>query len=221
MNYFTDNLPFLITLHMNQVTDTRRKWFLFDVFDIVAFLVFVIGIVLFVRFFVFNPFSVVGMSMHPTFEEWDFIIVDKITPNFWELKRWDVIVFVPPEKDVPYIKRIIWLPWETVKVWDNTINICASDGTCAPLDEKYLPADYITEPRCNKDTFEVEWGYFVMGDNRGHSTDSLCCFWFGCFKNANFVVPDDHIIGKVFVRLFPSFQSAFDTYTTTVVTQPE
>ena len=37
----------------------------------------------------------------------DFIVVDKITPKFGQLQRGDVIVFVPPGKTVPYIKRII------------------------------------------------------------------------------------------------------------------
>lgn len=80
---------------------------LFDIFDIVAFLVFIIGIVLCIRLLVFTPFSVVGLSMYPTFQEGDFIIVDKITPNFGTLKRGDIVVFVPPGKDIPYIKRVI------------------------------------------------------------------------------------------------------------------
>jgi signal peptidase I len=45
--------------------------------------------------------------MAPTFEENDFIIVDKITPRFSQLGRDDIIVFVPPGKTIPYIKRII------------------------------------------------------------------------------------------------------------------
>jgi len=45
--------------------------------------------------------------MSPNFEENDFIIVDKITPRFGQLKRGDIIVFVPPGKNVPYIKRIV------------------------------------------------------------------------------------------------------------------
>lgn len=81
--------------------------FLLDLFDVVAFLVFVGGIVLFIRFFIFNPYSVVGASMEPTFHENDFIIVDKITPRYGELRRGDVIVFVPPGKDIPYIKRVV------------------------------------------------------------------------------------------------------------------
>jgi signal peptidase I len=54
----------------------------FDLFDMLSFLIFVGGIVLFIRFFIANPYTVVGASMAPTFEENDFIIVDKITPRF-------------------------------------------------------------------------------------------------------------------------------------------
>jgi len=97
----------------------------FDLFDMVAFLVFVGGIVLFVRFFIANPYTVVGESMSPTFEENDFIVVDKITPRFGKLQRGDVIVFVPPGKTVPYIKRIIGLPGETVKIHDSKVQICS------------------------------------------------------------------------------------------------
>lgn len=89
---------------------TKIRYFLLDLFDMVSFLVFVGGIVLFIRFFVANPYTVVGASMVPTFQENDFIIVDKITPRFTDLKRGDVIVFVPPGKNIPYIKRIIGVP---------------------------------------------------------------------------------------------------------------
>ncbi|HBB04861.1 TPA: signal peptidase I [Patescibacteria group bacterium] len=88
----------------------KLRYFLLDLFDMISFLVFVGGIVLFVRFFVANPYTVVGASMSPTFEENDFIIVDKITPRFNDLKRGDVIVFVPPGKTIPYIKRIVGIP---------------------------------------------------------------------------------------------------------------
>ncbi|MEI8092498.1 MAG: signal peptidase I [bacterium] len=59
------------------------------------------------RFFVANPYTVVGASMAPTFAENDFIVVDKVTPRFGNLQRGDVIVFVPPGKSIPYIKRVI------------------------------------------------------------------------------------------------------------------
>lgn len=79
--------------------------------------------------------------MAPTFEENDFIIVDKITPRFSELKRGDVIVFVPPGKTIPYIKRIVGLPGETVKIRKNNVEICSIENDieqCNTLQEDYL-----------------------------------------------------------------------------------
>jgi signal peptidase I len=45
--------------------------------------------------------------MEPKFHQGDFIIVDKITPRLGKLERGDIIVFVPENRDVPFIKRII------------------------------------------------------------------------------------------------------------------
>jgi signal peptidase I len=54
--------------------------------------------------------------MATAFHDKDFIIVDKITPKYSTLQRGDVIVFVPPGKDIPFIKRIVGMPGETVKL---------------------------------------------------------------------------------------------------------
>ncbi|NOZ43748.1 MAG: signal peptidase I [bacterium] len=159
------------------------------------------------RFFVANPFTVIGESMHPTFEEKDFIVVDKISPRFSEWKRGEVIVFVAPGKTDPYIKRIIAFPGETVKVHDGKVFICSGEKAqnCFVLPEEYLPKGLKTYARCGKDVFKVEGGLFVMGDNRGLTTDSLCCFGLKCYEGTNYVVPENRIIGKVYVRLFPRF----------------
>jgi signal peptidase I len=190
----------------------KLRWqiFLLELFDLIAFLVFVTGIVLFVRFFIFNPYTVVWQSMEPVFHQWDFIIVDKISPRFSDLKRWDIIIFVPQGKDVPYIKRIIWLPWETVRIVANRVYICKGDvplSACDTLDEHtYIMDDAVTSgERCQKDVFPIgdEW-YFVMGDHRGFTTDSLCCFGLSCYEWANYLVYPKDIIGKVALRLFPN-----------------
>ena len=187
----------------------KLKYFLLDLFDMISFLVFVWGIVLFIRFFVANPYTVVGASMAPTFEENDFIIVDKITPRFNQLHRGDVIVFVPPGKTIPYIKRIIGLPWETVKIKHDGVEICTTTNNieqCNTLPEAYL-SWVLTEARCWVDIFKVDdGGFFVMGDNRPFSTDSRCCFGLDCYEWSSYEVPFDHIIGKVYLRFFPHFQ---------------
>lgn len=113
--------------------------------------------VLFIRFFVFNPYTVVGQSMEPVFHQGDFIIVDKITPKFSSLHRGDVIVFVPRGKSVPYIKRIIGEPGETVKFKDNKVEVCSVDGVCTILDEPYLAPNAKTSINaCRVDEFVVE-----------------------------------------------------------------
>ena len=187
----------------------RWKTILFDIFDIIAFLIFVVGIVLFIRFFIFNPYSVVGRSMEPNFHDGDFIIIDKVTSQRWTLERGDIIVFVPPWKEVPYIKRIVWLPGETIRITDEKLYICADNNEeqCTILNEDYLKETAITKATCGRTIFPIPltgW-YFTLGDNRGQTTDSLCCFGIWCYQNANYLVPDDHIIGKVLFRVFPDF----------------
>jgi len=180
----------------------------FDLFDMLSFLIFVGGIVLFIRFFIANPYTVVGASMAPTFEENDFIIVDKITPRFWELTRDDIIVFIPPGKTVPYIKRIVWLPWETVKIRNNKISVCSikeNSEECYELEQSYLPETVWTDTRCGLNEFKILNWYFVLWDNRSFSTDSRCCFWLDCYNGASYEVPLDHIIGKVYLRFLPHF----------------
>jgi len=79
--------------------------------------------------------------MAPTFEENDFIIVDKITPRFSQLERGNVIVFVPPGKTIPYIKRIVGLPGETVRIKHDAVEICKTENNieqCNTLPESYL-----------------------------------------------------------------------------------
>ena len=81
-----------------------------------------------------------------------------------------------------------------------------SDGlNCEQLTESYLPQYTMTMAACGREEFPVTSGYFVLGDNRGRTTDSLCCFGIQCYDGANYLVPDSHLMGKVRVRLYPSF----------------
>ena len=190
--------------------------FWLDTFDLIVFLILVFWIILFIRLFIGTPYTVVGVSMMPTFESNDWIIVEKLTQRFWKFERWDVVVFVPQWKDIPYIKRIIGLPWETVKFVDNQTYIC-NDNTpeseikaenwknCFKLNESYTYPDAETIPQWDKTEYEVTNWYFVMWDNRWHTSDSLSCFSRQCYEWANYLVSDQYMIGRVMVRLFPKF----------------
>jgi len=179
-------------------------------YEIFSFIVLFIGILLFLRFFVANPFKVLGASMYPTLQENNIIVVDKISPRFGFFGRWDVIVFTASGKDVPYVKRIVGLPWEIVKIKWGKVLICEvndnNDDICRVLDEDYLPSDITTIARCNVAEFYVKSWFFVLWDNRWLSTDSLCCFGNGCEDGASFTVSLESIDWKVWMRLFPNIR---------------
>lgn len=197
----------------------RKKHISFrsEVFDLLVFLILVFWIVLFFRLFIATPYTVIWSSMVPNFYQKDRIIVEKFTQRFSSFERGDVVVFVAPWKTSPYIKRIIWLPGETVLFQDWYVYICSDNipswsaikdsewNNCEKLPEPYLPDGLKTNATCGKEEFKVIGWYFVMWDNRGRTTDSLCCFWIECYEWANYIVRDKDLIGKVWVRLYPSF----------------
>ena len=194
----------------------KLQYALFDLYDLFSFFVFVFGLVLIVRFFVFNPFTVVWASMEPSFQQWDFIIVDKLTPRFGELERWDIVVFVPSNQEVAYIKRIIWMPGETVVVRSGNIEICPwlfekiiEAEWCEVLDESYIPPWMKTLVNRKKEAIYPinEDGFFVAGDNREHSSDSRSCFGNQCYIWAPYIVRPDDLIWKVSFRLYPKISN--------------
>ncbi len=196
---------------------SRFKNFLWDLFDLFVFTLFVGGLVLFIRFFVVNPFIVVGQSMEPTFHQNDFIVIDKVTPKIKDnISRGDVIVFVPKGEQYPFIKRVIGLPGENVLISGWKVYICQTQefASCEELPEPYLGSWVETKIQCigtreqNK-YYSLESGYFVMGDNRSHSADSRCCFGLGCYSGSSWEVTKDEILGKVYLRILPHFDTKF------------
>jgi len=204
-------------LEKQQKKSSRFKNFLWDLFDLFVFTLFVGGLVLFVRFFVVNPFIVVWQSMEPTFHQNDFIVIDKVTPKLKNnISRWDVIVFVPQGEQYPFIKRVIGLPGENVLISGGKVYICSQKefSSCKELPEPYLGSWVITKIQCigtkeqNKYYPLGSW-YFVMWDNRSHSADSRCCFGLGCYSGSSREVTNDEILGKVYLRILPHFDTKF------------
>lgn len=159
--------------------------------ELVEVVIFVLVILLPVRYFVAQPFVVVGTSMYPTFQNGDYLIVDEISYRFKNPERGDVIVFVPPTNPKEhYIKRIIGLPGEKISVWNNTITIKNNEHPEGViLNEPYIHSerDFTGEITLESDE------YFVMGDNRSVSSDSRV--W-GPLKR-------DKISGRALFRLYP------------------
>lgn len=151
-----------------------------------------------IRVFVAQPFVVEGLSMYPTFGDGDYLIIDELTYRLEDPARGDVIVFrYPNNPSIFYIKRIIGLPGETVKIVDGIVTITKTDGTELTLDEKYVVAEDATY---SGKTMVGSEQYFVLGDNRPKSSDSRV--WG--------VLPKQDIMGKAFVRLLPGASAAFN-----------
>lgn len=171
--------------------------------------------VFFVMTFLLQSFVIPTGSMQDNILIGDHILVDKVAYSnaigffdkilFPQLKiqRGMIVTFkAPAEMEKEYVKRIIGLPGETIKIIDKKVYI---NGT--PLDEPYT---FFKDPtiehsyRDNFPEFKVpENHYFCMGDNRDHSYDSR--FWGP--------VPADNIIGKPW-RIYWSFESSTDEYLT-------
>jgi len=146
-----------------------------------------------IRYFLVQPFIVHGSSMEPNFYTQDYLIVDELSYRFRTPERYEVIVFkAPNHPDQYYIKRIIGLPSESIKVEDGNISVFDSSGSLIPLNQDFLPEGVNTSGNLNLTIGENE--LFVLGDNRLASYDSRN--WGPLEKEL--------IIGRVWLRLWPS-----------------
>lgn len=140
--------------------------------DIVEVVVFAVGIFFFVYLLIMRPHKIKGQSMHPNFPDAEYLLTEKVTYYRRDPIRGDVVVFTPPISETDeYIKRVIALPGETVMVKEGHVYI---NGEL--LDEPYLASTLYTNDGYflpEGQSFQVPEGkYFVMGDNRPHSSDS-------------------------------------------------
>ncbi|MCK8601342.1 signal peptidase I [Desulfoferrobacter suflitae] len=143
-----------------------------------------------IRAFVIQAFKIPSGSMKPTLLIGDHILVSKFTygikipftnkelVNFGSPERGDIVVFeypVDPSKD--FIKRVIGLPGDTVKIQNKQVYIndqLVEEPYAVHSDDKILPAS--VSPRDNMGPIVVPPRHlFVMGDNRDESYDGR--FW--------------------------------------------
>ena len=165
--------------------------------DLFTLALLIILVVIPIRVFVISPFIVDGESMHPTFENLDYLIVDEIIYDFRAPSRGDVIVFrYPDNPSLFYIKRIIGLPGETVSINHGVVTVVKTDGNSLSLSEPYIVNEDATYTKNVSLTSEE---YFVMGDNRPNSSDSRV--WGP--------LPKTDIIGRVDLRLLPVSKEGF------------
>jgi signal peptidase I len=173
--------------------------------EIIKFVLIALIIIVPIRTYVAEPFIVSGLSMFPTFNNGQYLIVDQLTYHFYKPQRGDVVIFrYPLDPSVYFIKRVIGLPGESVTSTDGIISITkpvassttsgTGSGTSSQsftLSEPYIAADHRSYDSWTKTLGPTE--YFVMGDNRNQSSDSRV--WGP--------LDQKFLIGRPYVRLLP------------------
>jgi len=177
----------------NKTKVSGFKYWLNFGWEILKTVIISLVIIIPIRYFLIQPFFVQGASMEPNFLDGDYLIIDEITYRFDGPERGDVVVFrYPLDTSQFFIKRVIGLPGETIKIEDGRIFIYEKDSqTPIILSEvEYLRDGYTAG---NMEVVLKDNEYFVLGDNRGSSSDSRK--WGA--------VPENDIVGRVWVRAWP------------------
>ena len=199
----------------NQVSDQNssqqpdNSW----IAELVRTILLSILLALGIRTFVAEARWIPTGSMEPTLQgsqnQWeaDKIIVDKVSYNFSDPKRGDIVVFSPTKAlkeehfQDAFIKRIIALPGEKVQLKNSQVYIGGKPLVEKPYlsQEQKTVLDVCTSSQQPPFLSETQTktippnSYLVLGDNRNSSYDSRC--WG--------VVPKENIIGKAVLRFWP------------------
>ena len=174
------------------------KKILREILNTSLYLLGVLCLVYLVIHFVGQRTQVQGSSMEPALSEEDNLIVDKLSYRFHDPERFDIVVFpFRYEENIFYIKRVIGLPGETIRI-DEKGNILINGEI---LEESYGKEVIQSPGRAYEEIVLADDEYFLMGDNRNNSTDSR--------DPSVGNVRRDEIVGRAWLRIWPLDQVGF------------
>jgi signal peptidase I len=138
--------------------------------------------------FGFQVARVDGLSMAPTLEDHDRLIVNKLVYELGDPRPGDIVMlYYPLNPEKMFVKRVIAKEGDTVRIVDGHVYVNE-----IPLRDDYVPAEFRSHDDWGPQIVQQGY-YFVMGDHRNNSSDSR--HWGP--------VPKKYIVGKVKVRWWP------------------
>lgn len=171
-----------------------------EIVEWIKALVIAVVLVFLIRQFLFSPFIVDGPSMQPNFETGERLIVNKILYTIREPKFGEVVVFDVPEQGRKFIKRVIGVPGDKIRLEGDDLYI-----NDKKIDEPYIKeaveaahaeGRLYNEKGSTSDVAEVvvpEDTIFALGDNRSDSTDSRVIGF----------VSDKEVVGRADIIFWP------------------
>jgi signal peptidase I len=138
--------------------------------------------------FGFQVARVDGLSMAPTLEDHDRLIVNKLVYELGDPRPGDIVMlYYPVNPEKMFVKRVIAKEGDTVRIVDGRVYV-----NDVPLHDDYVPAEFRSHDDWGPTVIQQGY-YFVMGDHRNNSSDSR--HWGP--------VPKKYIVGKVKLRWWP------------------
>jgi signal peptidase I len=138
--------------------------------------------------FGFQVARVDGLSMAPTLEDHDRLIVNKLVYELGEPRPGDIVMlYYPLNPEKMFVKRVIAKEGDMVRIVDGRVYV-----NDRPLRDDYVPNEFRSHDDWGPKVIDPGY-YFVLGDHRNNSSDSR--HWG--------LVPKKYIVGKVKVRWWP------------------
>lgn len=200
--------------NVSEITELKtEKTRMQEAIEFIRDLVVILIIVIIIRTYIAAPFQISWTSMETSYHDNEFIIVNKFSyawllwMKVWDPNRWDVVIFKPHAQNWKefYIKRVIWMPWETIKFQDWEVFIKKVWGkSFIKLNEDYLSPINKWKTFLTFDVKETEfkipnWEYFLIWDNRNNSSDSRSCFLSCAIPDSSHFIKRNDIEWRVFL----------------------